>query len=61
MPKICPLRDNRMTKNIACLEENCALWVEKGDTEIKKADEGQRTTYSPVGCCALKAIAMRIQ
>ena len=50
---VCPIRGNK------CLEENCGWWVEAGAIEKTKSDEGQRTTYTPVGCCSIKAIALR--
>ncbi len=50
--KICPLR------NSACLEENCAWWIRKGQIEEKISRNKQLKLYEHVGCCAIKVIAL---
>jgi len=52
---ICPIN------KCACVEENCAWWVEKGFIETKQFPKEKMTTHSPEGCCALKAIAWRLR
>jgi len=53
----CQLRDK------PCLEENCALWVEKKSGFCEKRTGGQDnsvTTYEHKGCCAILAIAYKV-
>ena len=52
---ICPLRDSK-----PCLEENCAIWVDKGilDKEVTGVDNSM-TSYIPTGACAVKVLALK--
>ena len=48
---------------VSCLEENCSLWLRKGDINKETITEGVMkgaTVYEHRGACAFKVIARRV-
>ena len=61
---ICPLMSKSdkegLAVHLACLEENCALWLPKGEVKEERMTAMQMKVYEHAGCCSIKALARRI-